>query len=359
MKPTVARDHAIMKRPIFLLFCAALFCVPLAVAGDAPDGTTFSHQVIAVDGPDLVRIRFCGVPMQVRLANVKLKGPQADAECAKYLKDVLKSGTVVRIELEPELDGEAAPCPAQMFVGTTHVNAEIVKRGLAVSDGRSRKFGGVIQAAQLDAMTRKLGVWAEAEKTPPVVAAAKPVTAPPEARQAAPAAAATQAVIDTAPLGYSGPVVADLSSKEYHFPASRYARNIRPGARIEYKSPDEAERAGKTASPFSFPDRAKTIAAATDKGGTGAAAAGSPAKVVEAARKAMEEALSYMQEARRVSRTNNAAANENWKKAAKLLTEHLDRVIPVADADPNNRDIQKLTEDMSMNLYSCKKYQSL
>ena len=150
-------------------------------------------------------------------------------------------------------------------------------------------------------------------------------------------------------------VVADLSSKEYHYPGSRYASNIRAGARIEYKSPDEAERAGKLPSPFSFPDRTKALA---EKAGAHGAA-GSSAKAVENARKALAEALSYMQEARRVSKTNNAAANSNWQNAAKLLTEQLDRLIPVADSDPDDRELQKLTEELATSLYSCKKYQSL
>jgi len=341
-----------------LALAVCLACVPAARAGDAPDGTAFAHRVIAVDGPDLVRIRYCGIPLQVRLANVQLKGGHSENECVKYLKDTLKFGASVKIELEPELDGDAAPPPAQVFAGATHINVELVKRGLAVSDGRSRKFGGVLQAAQLEAMNKKLGVWSDAEKTEPAVAAVKPPVTPPAVAVEPPAAVAGaggQPTAETALPGYSGPVVADLSSKEYHFPGSRYARSIRSGARIEYKSPAEAERAGKAPSPFSFPERAKALA---DKESSRGASGGS-AKVVDSARKALDEALGYMNEARRVSKTNNALANENWKKAAKLLTEHLDRVIPVADADPNNRDLQKLTEDMSMNLYSCKKYQSL
>jgi len=340
-----------------LVRCALVILLLSAGAargGEEPDGTQFPHQVIAVDGPELLRIRYCGVPVQVRLANLQLKGGQEESECLKYLKDLLRPGTLIRIEIEPDLAGDTAPPPAQVFAGSTHVNLEMVKRGLVVSDGRSRKFGTAMQNAQLEAMNKKAGVWADADKTPeraaPSVAAARPAAAP-----APPAAAAAQPVSETAPPGYSGQVVADLSSREYHFPGSRYASNIRPGARIEYKSPDEAERAGKVPSPFSFPERAKALA---DKGSAHGSGAGS-STTVESARKALAEALTFMQEARRVSKTNNALANDNYKKAAKLLTEHLDRVIPIADADPNNRDLQKLTEDLATNLYSCKKYQTL
>src|SRR5207253_194260 len=108
------------------------------------------------------------------------------------------------------------------------------------------------------------------------------------ARPEATAAAAAQ---DTAPAGYDGSVVADLSSKEYHYPASRFAKNIRAAARIEYKSPDEAERAGKIPSPFSFPDRAKALAEKQS-----ASSGGGGQKTVESARKAYDEALLLMQE---------------------------------------------------------------
>lgn len=343
-----------MTRSLLGALSAVLFSLPWAGADEAPDGTQFAHRVIAVDGPDLVRVWFCGIPVQVRLANVQLKGSDAESECLKYLKETLKSGAPVKLDVEPELAGEAAPPPAQLFAGSTHINVELVKRGLAVSDGRSRKYGTAMQTAQLDAMTKKRGVWAAAEKTEPVVAAARPASSGTGAALTA-ATSEARAVVEAAPAGYSGPVVADLSSKEYHFPGSRYASNIRAGAKIEYKSPAEAERAGKAPSPFSFPERARALAESESARG---ASLGS-AKILENARKAFAEALTYMQEARRESKSNTGLANEIWQKAAKLLTEQLDRVIPIADADPNNRELQQLTEDMSMNLYSCKKYQTL
>ena len=55
-----------------MLACvSAYFC---ARAAEEPDGTTFSHSVLAVDGADMVRIKFCGVPLQVKLANLQFKG---------------------------------------------------------------------------------------------------------------------------------------------------------------------------------------------------------------------------------------------------------------------------------------------
>jgi endonuclease YncB( thermonuclease family) len=338
-----------MKRIGWLLFAAA-FCVPLLRAGDAPDGTQFAHRVIAVDGPGVVRIRYCGIPVQVRLANVQFKGEQTEAEALAFLKSTLKFGVTVKIELESDAAAEDAPASAQVFAGTTHVNLELVRRGLAVSDARSQKYSAQFQSGQLEAMNKKLGVWAAAETAPAVAAAPKVEPRPP-----APAAApkTVTPAVETAPVQYAGPVVADLSSKEYHFPGSRYAQSIRAGARIEYKSPDEAERAGKAPSPFSFPDRARAVAARKSGG------FGDSSKSIEDARKVLAEAQGYMREAQRVTKTNAAAANESYKKAARLLTDQLDRLIPLADAEPANKDLQKLTEDLSMSLYSCKKYQSL
>jgi endonuclease YncB( thermonuclease family) len=339
--------------------CTCLFPA-LALAAEEPDGTAFQHSVISVDGVDTVRIRYCGVPLQVKLANLQFKAGEAEKEASKYLKDVLRSGASVKIELEPDLNTDSPTPPvAQVFAGSTHINLELVKRGLALSDGRSKKFAAALQTAQMDAMSKKLGVWG-AEQKEPAVAALTPkselkppviVSSLPPPVSNATISAAPLPAQDQAPASYDGPVVADLSSKEYHFPQSRYAKSIRAAARIEYKSPAEAERAGKVPNPFSFPDRAKSIA---EKQGTGGGQ-----RAISDAKKAFEDAVAFMSEARKLSKTNNAAANENWKKAAKLLGEHLDRIIPLADADPDNRDLQKLTEDMSMNLYSCKKYQSL
>jgi hypothetical protein len=332
-----------------------ILCLPLLVlavshyAAEEPDGTTFTHTVLSVDGPDVIRIKYCGVPMQVRVANVLYKGKDSEAASTRYLKDALKPGSQVRIELETELSGDAVPVATQIFCGNTHINLDLIKHGLAISDGRSKKFSDAFQNAQTDAMSQKVGVWA---------GNGAPATAPATTPATAPAPVAAKVVdLDAAPKDYNGPVVADLNSKEYQLPGSRFAKSIRPGARIEYKSPDEAERAGKVPSPYSFPDRAKALAdkqaAAQPSGG------GSADQVVEAARKAQADALNYMNEARKLSRTDSKGANENWKKAAKILSDSIDRLTPVADANPTNANIQKLAEEMTMNLYSCNKYQSL
>jgi hypothetical protein len=339
-----------MRSLLFVSFVAVFVCVSHVIAAEAPDGTTFTHTVLSVDGPDLVRIKYCGLPLQLRLANVQTKGGDTEAQGLKYLRESLHPGTLIRIELEPELnpDGTAVPTPAHIFVGNTHVNLEMLKRGFAITDGRTRKFVTELQTAQTAAMNSKVGVWAPGA----AIAAAE-----------RPAASATKtADIDVAPPDYGGSVIADLNSKEYLLPGSRFAKSIRTAARIEYKSPDEAERAGKLPSPFSFPDRAKALSEksiAKKNAAGGASTLQSTEAVVENSRKSLSDALVFMNEARKLSRNDSAGANMNWKKAAKLITDSLDRLTPVADANPNNADIQKLAEELTLNLYSCNKYQSL
>jgi endonuclease YncB( thermonuclease family) len=337
----------------------ACVCALLALGAfcaDAPD-----HKVLGVDQPDAVRVRFSGAPVQIRLANISYKGEQYQAEALQFLRETLK-GKSVKLEFEPEMNGDDALGPtAQVFFNGMHINLELVRRGLAVSDTRSKKYGATFQSAQLDATNKRVGLWAHAPVVAAAPAPAKPkepageFLAVPETKPVEPAKVIPPPVIDLAPQEYTGPVVADLNGKEYHFPMSRYAQNIRPGARIEYKSPAEAERAGKAPSPFSFPERANQYAAKVQK----ASGAASAEDVVSSAKTAYTEALSYMSEARKLSRTDQKAANLNWKKAAKLLAENIDKVTPIADSRPGDKDLQKLAEDMSMSLYSCNKYQSL
>src|SRR5579862_7555515 len=92
---TINKVESVMRLALFLLF--SLVATASLLANEAPDGTTFTHAVLSVDGPDMVRIRFCGVPITVRLANVKTKGGDVEAQELKYLRDTLKAGTQVRI----------------------------------------------------------------------------------------------------------------------------------------------------------------------------------------------------------------------------------------------------------------------
>lgn len=324
----------------------------LALAAEGPDGSTFEHPVLGVDGPRHIRVRFCGLPVKVQLADLQFKGEYSEKEAEALLKSTLGSGSTVKLVLDAEKPGDGSALPqAHVFKGSTHVNLELVKRGFAISDGGNKKFASVLQKAQMEAMSKKAGLWGK--ETAVAAAETKPAAKPetPAATPPPPSAVA----LEVAPADYAGPVVADLQGKEYHLPGSRYAKSIRVGARIEYPSPTAAEKAGKLPSPFSFPDRSKAqqAQAVASKGSA------APDQVVKDAQAALKDALVAMQEARKFHGTDHKKANANWQKAAKILADNLDRLTPVADANPNNQDLQKLTEEMSMNLYSCNKYQSL
>lgn len=332
-----------------IYFALAFAFIPVAHASDAPDGTTFEHSVLGVDGPGAIRIKFCGMPVKIQLAELQFKGEASEKAAESFLKGQLEPGAKVTLVMEAEKAGDGRTLPqAHVFKAGTHLNLEMVKRGLAINDGGSKRFAAALQTAQMDAMTKKAGLWARGPET---VAQTRPAETPKSATPAVP----PSAEIEVAPASYSGRVVADLQGKEYHLPGSRYAKSIRQDARIEYASPEAAEKAGKAPSPFSFPDRAKAAQTklAAAKGGM------SNEDTFKNAQAALKEALGYMQEARQASGSDLKRANSFWQKAAKVLGEGIDRLTPVADANPNNNEIQKLAEEMSMNLYSCNKYQSL
>src|SRR5471032_2818529 len=91
---------------VCVVFSAMAMSLPALRSNEAPDGATFTHTVISVDGPDLLRIKYCGLPMQVRLANVQSKGGESETQALKYLRDTLRPGTVIRFEIETELDAD-------------------------------------------------------------------------------------------------------------------------------------------------------------------------------------------------------------------------------------------------------------
>jgi hypothetical protein len=334
-------------------FCAAILWVGMV-------GSAFAagHQVMSVEGPGAVRVRYFGAPVVIKLANIGFKGDQNQVNALRYLKDTLKPGSDVAVVLEPELNGNDVTVPVgQIFLDATHINLEMVKRGIAVFNNPKTKYAADFEAAQTDAKNAKIGVWAG--DAPAAIVTDLPPAPLDATNVSARAETASRPipppVIDLAPADYTGPVVADLNGKEYFFPMSRYAQNIRDGARIEYKNPADAERAGKAPSPFSFPERAREYAAkiAQSKGGA------TPAETVAAARKAYGEAQSYMKEARAQSRSTPELAGPTWKKAAILIAKHLDNVMPISDSNPSDVELQKLTEEMSMSLYACNKYMSL
>jgi hypothetical protein len=344
-----------MKHAIPTLLLAA--CASLAWAGEAPNGTTFEHKVLSVDGPNLVRIQFCGLPVQISLAGISYKTPQWEEKGLAYLKSTLRPGQTVRIDTDfSTVPQDTFPAPAFILAGGKNCNVELVRQGIAVTDARSKQHGKALQTAMMEATKRKAGFWG-VKPTTTTVAAKRP---PKPARPTRPVTTAkvkpTAPKPVKAPPGYSGVVVADLNGGEYFYPGSRLARTIRPGARIEYKSPDAAERANprpKRPNPYDFPDlfdkwKTKQLA---DKKITLPA----PDKAVADSRQALKEATTLMQEGYK----NRSKFNTNLKKAEKILAAQLQIMEPLAEARPNDPAVQKVAESLAMQLYQARKNQSL
>lgn len=323
-------------------------------AGDAPNGTAFEHKVLAVDGPNLIRISYCGLPVQVSLAGVNYKAPEWEQKGLDYLKQTLRPGQMVRLDLDAASAPENLfPAPAYLLADGKNCSVELVRQGIAVTDARSKQYGQTLQTAMMDATTRKAGFWG-AKAAAPVGVASVP------ARPVTPVAVASVKPVEPreekAPAGYSGMVVADLNGGEYFYPQSRLARTIRSGARIEYSNPQAAERANprpKRPNPYDFPDLFEKWQAqqlAQQK-----ITLPDPAKAVSDAQQTLKDAVSLMQEGYK----DRSKFNTNLKQAEKLLAAQLQLVEPLAEARPNDNAVQKVAEELAMQLYQARKNQSL
>jgi len=324
----------------------------IVLGGDAPDGTTFEHKVLSVDGPNLIRIQYCGLPVQLSLAGISYKTPQWEEKGLAYLKQTLRPGQTVRIDTDfSTVAKDTFPAPAFIVASGKNCNIELVRQGYAVTDARSKQHGKALQTAMMEATQRKAGFWGGKPTTATTSVAA---TRPP--KPATPVARPKPAAPRKPPPNYSGVVVADLTGGEYFYPGSRLARTIRRGARIEYKDPAAAERANprpKRPNPYDFPDlfdkwKAKQLAAKK-------ITLPPPEKAVAESRQAIQEASKIMQEGYR----DRSKFNVNLKKAEKILAAQLQIMEPLAEARPNDKAVQKVAETLAMQLYQARKNQSL
>lgn len=341
-----------MKKLTFLLLLAGMSSA--VWAGEAPNGTTFEHKVLAVDGPNLIRINYCGLPVQVSLAGVSYKAPEWEQKGLEYLKQTLRPGQVIRLDLDlASAPANAFPAPAYIQSEGKNCSVELVRKGLAVTDARSKQYGQMLQTAMMQATDGKVGFWGAKASVPakvagtpatPATPTATAIVRPPEPQD------------QKAPSGYTGVVVADLNGGEYFYPQSRLAQTIRPGARIEYSSPQAAERAhprSKRPNPYDFPDlfaQWKGQQLAQQK-----VTLPDPGKAVSEAQQVLEEAMSLMQEGYK----DRSKFNTNLKQAENILAAQLELVEPLAEARPNDKAVQKVAEELAMQLYQSRKNQSL
>jgi len=242
-------------RTMFLAAASAALVLVLATSGHATD-IVGSHKVEEVVAPDKVRIAFNGLPVVVRLANVKAR-PEAKAALEELAG---KKNVSLAYADELGVDESGAPC-VYLFVGADRkaVNVELVARGVADYDSskaRSKLYDRDFTAALDKARKDKLGMWSDGTKAPPT-----PTPTP------APAAA--------------GVVLAEMNSSFYHLLTCPEAGRISASNHVKYASPDAAERAGKSACRRCQPERAqKAEAASQAQAPTPNAEAAKPGKLI-------------------------------------------------------------------------------
>lgn len=195
-----------------------------------------SFRVVDVVGPDKVKISFYGLPVVVRLANLK---PLPEAE--KTLETLISSRKVT-ITYADELGTDDSDVPyVYMGVGPAmsrkFVNIELIKQGLAdydCSKAHSKRYDKRFTSALAKAKKARLGIWSN--------------------KHAAETGTGGSAVLaDTAsvPAGNDisrpkkGKVISELNSRFYHLPTCPYAERLSERRLIRYASFKAAERAGK------------------------------------------------------------------------------------------------------------------
>jgi len=124
-------------------------------AGD--DGVLYGQAVRIIDGDTLV-VKIQGVEMQFRLAEVD--APEMDQtfgeEARGQLAALVGSEQCVLVPADKDRYGRWV---AQLWIGDTHVNAEMVKLGFAWFDSAYGRDASLYQLEN-DARNEKRGLWA-------------------------------------------------------------------------------------------------------------------------------------------------------------------------------------------------------
>lgn len=224
-----------MRTTVFTALFTLLLLLPATGLRADIEG---SYKVEAVVGPDMVRISFHGLPVTVRLANIKA-GPEAQTSLESLVADQAVS---IRFADELGLDASGTPYVNMAFgpaKARKIANIELVAMGAAdydVSQAGSKQYNDAFTAARDKARTAQLGIWAGTGGT--TVAASETTET---AAVAASAATGTQA----GPASNSG-VVAEMDAFFHHLPSCPDARRLSTRNTVRYASPEAAERAGKT-----------------------------------------------------------------------------------------------------------------
>jgi len=221
-----------------IITTAVLLSVILVRATDVSADIAGSFKVVEVVAPDKARISFYGLPVVVRLANLKAQ-PEAKAMLEKLI-----GCKEVTITFADELGTDESEVPyVYMGVGPAmarkFVNIELVKQGFADYDyrkARSRRYDARFTSARAEAKKAKLGIWSKTEKDDSAEAIAHVKHTEP--------AVHTEDTKHTEPAA-KGKVLSELNSRFYHLPTCPIAKRLSKHSRIRYASFEAAERAGK------------------------------------------------------------------------------------------------------------------
>jgi hypothetical protein len=206
-------------------------------------------------GPDKVKVSFHGLPVVVRLANVKTQ-PEA-----KNMLEKLIGKKEVTLTYADELGTDESDIPyVYMGVGPAlarkFVNVELVEQGLADysrSEACEKRYSKRFTAALTKAKKAKLGIWSgsikvKEDKHEPVVADVKPV----------------KPDVSVKPVS-KGNLVSELNSRYYHLSTCPIASRLSKRSLIRYSSPEAAERAGKHPCARCLIERARKFSGKSEK----------------------------------------------------------------------------------------------
>ncbi len=171
--PTI-RYHATRRLPIAVLTLA--LAVPAGIWGgtfaSTPSSTTAPYRAAlqdaaAVQGPARV---VDGDTIEINGTRVRLEGidaPEGDQTCARAGGGTWRCGQAASVELERLIGRAAVRCESRgtdgygrtlgiCFVGTTDINAQMVRGGYAWA---FVKYSRAYVAEEADARTRGIGIW--------------------------------------------------------------------------------------------------------------------------------------------------------------------------------------------------------
>jgi len=221
------------------------------------------YPVRDVPRADRIVVEYAGLPVTVRLAHVILPASVEAQARVRAAVEALVKDERVRVAYCPEagLDPDGFP-QVYVMIGTRNANEELVREGLVAyrPGGKPSEFyHKKMESAESAARGARAGIWASGT---PALAEAVASLEPSET----PASRGETAGTPAGGPEEEGVVYSELSSSMYHLPSCRWTARMSAQRRIRYKSPEAAERAGKTPCWICMAERAERILPTDRKG---------------------------------------------------------------------------------------------